>query len=81
MNITQPSYSSTKDISNINVTKQKFNKNNTIKFDENLPNYDEPRARVKEFYKFQPKVIDSFGEENTEKIFENDFDSEDKKEI
>ena len=57
MNITQPSYSSTKDISNINVTKQKFNKNNTIKFDENLPNYAEPWTRVKEFYKIQPKLL------------------------
>ena len=34
INRTQPSYSSTIDISNINVTKQKFNKNNTIKFDK-----------------------------------------------
>ena len=81
INRTQPSYSSTIDISNINPTKQKFNKNNTIKFDKNLLNYAEPRTRVKEFHKIQPKVIDSFfAEENIENIFENDFDNEDKKE-
>ena len=81
INRTQPSYSSTIDISNINVTKQKFNKNNTIKFDKNLLNYAEPRTKVKEFHKIQPKVIDSFfAEENIENIFENDFDNEDKKE-
>ena len=81
INRTQPSYSSTIDISNINVTKQKFNKNNTIKFDKNLLNYAEPRTRVKEFHKIQPKVIDSFfAEENMENLFENNFDNEDKKE-
>ena len=81
INRTQPSYSSTIDISNINVTKQKFNKNNTIKFDKNLLNYAEPRTKVKEFHKIQPKVIDSFfAEENIENLFENDFDNEDKKE-
>jgi Dullard-like phosphatase family protein len=80
INRTQPSYSSTIDISNINVTKQKFNKNNTIKFDKNLLNFAESRTKVKEFYKIQPKIIDSFfldDEDNIEGFFENENKNED----
>ena len=81
INKTQPSSLSTIDISNINQTKQKFNKNNTIKLDKNLLNYAEPRTKVKEFHKIQPKIIDSFfSEENIENIFENESNNEDKNE-
>ena len=47
INRTQPSYNSTVDISNIYSTKQKYNKNNTIKFDKNLLNFAESRTKVK----------------------------------
>ena len=80
INRTQPSYNSTVDISNIYSTKQKYNKNNTIKFDKNLLNFAESRTKVKEFYKIQPKIIDSFfldDEDNIEGFFENENKNED----
>ena len=80
INRTQPSYNSTVDISNIYSTKQKYNKNNTIKFDKNLLNFAESRTKVKEFYKIQPKIIDSFfldDEDNMEGFFENENKNED----
>ena len=80
INKTQPSYNSTADISNIYSTKQKYNKNNTIKFDKNLLNFAESRTKVKEFYKIQPKIIDSFfldDEDNMEGFFENENKNED----
>ena len=80
INKTQPSYNSTADISNIYSTKQKYNKNNTIKFDKNLLNFAESRTKVKEFYKIQPKIIDSFfldDEDNIEGFFENENKNED----
>ena len=82
MNKTRPSNSST-DISNINLTKQRFNKNNTIKLDKNLLNYAEERTKIKEFHKIEPKVIDSFLLDNGDSIehfFECDLNEEDKKE-
>ena len=78
-----PSNNSTVDISNVNQTKKKFNKNNTIKFDKNLINFAEPRTKVKEFHKIQPKVIDSFfldNEDNMDIFFENDINNESVKE-
>ena len=82
MNKTRPSNSST-DISNINLTKQRFNKNNTIKLDKNLLNYAEERTKIKEFHKIEPKVIDSFFLDNGDSIehfFECDLNEEEKKE-
>ena len=51
------SNSSTIDISNF--TKQKYLKNNTIKVDKIFLNCAEPRTKVTEFHKIQPKIIDS----------------------
>ena len=82
INKTRPSNSSTVDISNINLTKQRFNKNNTIKLDKNLLNYAEERTKIKEFYKIQPKVIDSFFLDDgdcIENLFECDLNEEEKK--
>ena len=83
INKTQNSNSSTIDLSNINSTKQKFNKNNTIKLDKNILNYAEPRTKVKEFHKIQPKIIDSFFSDDTndmKEFFENDLNKENKNE-
>ena len=83
INKTTPSNSSTVDISNINLTKQRFNKNNTIKLDKNIVNYTEERTKIKEFHKIQPKVIESFlldDGEYLENFFESDLNEDDKKE-
>ena len=79
INKTQPSYNSTTDVSNLYFTKQKCNKNNTIKLDKNILNYAESRIKVKEFFKIQPKIIDSFfseDEDNIEGFFENENKNE-----
>jgi len=55
----QPSKSNSSTIDISNFTKQRCLKNNTIKFDKTLLNYAEPRTKVTEFYKIQPKIIDS----------------------
>ena len=78
-----PSSNSTIDISNINQTKKKFNKNNTIKFDKSLINFAEPRTKAIEFHKIEPKVIDSFfldNEDNMNSFFDNDINKESIKE-
>ena len=76
--ISKKSNTSTIDISKIN-TKQKLNKNNTIKLDKTLLNYAEPRTKVKEFHKIQPKIIDSFTvdtQDNMDSFFENEINNE-----
>ena len=81
INKTRPSNSST-DISNINLTKQRFNKNNTIKLDKNLFNYAEERTKIKEFHKIQPKIIDSFFLDDgdyVENFLENGLNEEEEK--
>ena len=78
INKNQQSSTSTIDISKIN-TKQKLNKNNTIKLDKTLLNYAEPRTKVKEFHKIQPKIIDSFivdTQDNMDSFFENELNNE-----
>ena len=59
MTKSQPSKSNSSTIDISNFTKQKYLKNNTIKFDKTLLNYAEPRTKVAEFHKIQPKIIDS----------------------
>ena len=44
--------------------KPKFHKNISFKVDKKLLNFAEPRTKVKEFYKIQPKTIDSFSLDN-----------------
>ena len=45
--------------SNTYPKKPKFHKNISFKVDKKLLNFAEPRTKVKEFYKIQPKTIDS----------------------
>ena len=75
--------SSTMDISNMNFSsKNKFNKNNTIKLDKTLLNYAEQRTKVKEFHKIQPKIIDSLmpdTPDNINNFFENENNNKDNK--
>ena len=47
----------TNDFSEILPKRHKIIKNSSFKLDKNLL---EPRAKVKEFYKIQPKILDSF---------------------
>ena len=71
------SNTSTSDISNIFKGKQKFNKNNTIKLDKNILFFAETNARIQEFHKINPKVIESITIDNldnsndTETVREN----------
>ena len=74
----QSSNISTLAISDIN-TKKRFNKNNSIKLDKTLLNYAEPRTKLKEFHKIQPKIIDSFisdSVDNIDTFFENEYNQE-----
>ena len=59
MTKSQPSKSNSSTIDISNFTKQKYLKNNTIKVDKILLNCAEPRTKVTEFFKIQPKIIDS----------------------
>ena len=61
---TIPSTTSTADITNVKKTKQKFNKNNTIKLDKNILIFAEPRTKIQAFHKINPKVIDSITIDN-----------------
>ena len=63
-NKTLHSNTSTADITNIQKAKQKFNKNNTIKFDKNILFFAEPRTKIQEFHKIKPKVIESITIDN-----------------
>ena len=71
------SNTSTSDISNLFKGKQKFNKNNTIKLDKNILFFAETNARIQEFHKINPKVIESITIDNldnsndTETVREN----------
>ena len=60
--------------SNPSPIKTKVHKSISFKVDKNIINYAEPRAKVKEFHKIQPKIIESliFDNENMESFFEND---------
>ena len=61
---------STSDISKIFVSiKNNKNKNKSFKIDKKILTYAEPRTKVKEFHKIQPKIIESF-------ISDNNFDLE-----
>jgi hypothetical protein len=55
----QPSKSNSSTIDISNFTKQKYLKSNTIKLDKALLNCAEPRTKITEFHKIQPKIIDS----------------------
>ena len=58
------SNTSTADITNKLKTKQQFNKNNTIKLDKNILIFAEPRTKIQEFHKINPKVIESITIDN-----------------
>ena len=61
---------STSDLSKIFASvKNNKNKNKSFKIDKKILSYAEPRTKVKEFHKIQPKIIDSF-------IADNNFDLE-----
>ena len=62
---------STSDISKIFCQKKMINnnKNKSFKIDKKILSYAEPRTKVKEFHKIEPKIIDSF-------ISNNNFDLE-----
>ena len=62
------SNTSTSDISNIFKGKQKFNKNNTIKLDKNILFFAETNARIQEFHKINPKIIESITIDNLDNI-------------
>ena len=55
---------STADITNKYKAKQQFNKNNTIKLDKNILFFAEPRTKIQEFHKINPKVIESITIDN-----------------
>ena len=81
------SNTSTDDIANTYKAKQKFNKNNTIKLDKSILFFAESKARIQEFHKIKPKVIESITIDNldnnnneVETIREN-FNNIDKKNI
>ena len=64
-NKSQHSDTSTNDITNLLKAKQQqFNKNNTIKLDKNILFFAEPRAKIQQFHKMNPKVIDSITIDN-----------------
>ena len=69
---------STSDYSQIYPIKPKLNKNYSFKFDKNILNYAEPRTKVKQFHKIQPKIIDSFiiDNDNINSFFENEDNNE-----
>ena len=69
---------STSDYSQIYPMKPKLHKNYSFKFDKNILNYAEPRAKVKQFHKIQPKIIDSFivDNDNINSFFENEDNNE-----
>ena len=76
----QSNLSTTNEIS-IYPNKQKLRKNISFKLDKNILNYAEPRTKVKEFHKIQPKILDNediafFNNEN-EKII-NDKNNKNK---
>ena len=78
-NKTHQSNISTSDYSQIYPGKSKLNKNYSFKLDKNILNYAEPRAKVKQFHKIQPKIIDSFIVDNDNiKTF---YETEDNNEI
>ena len=53
--------SSTSDISKIFTQNNliKFNKNKSFKIDKKILSYAEPRTKIKEFHKIQPKILES----------------------
>jgi hypothetical protein len=55
---------SSTDITNKYKAKQQFNKNNTIKLDKNILIFAEPRTKIQEFHKINPKVIESITIDN-----------------
>lgn len=59
-NKTHQSNMSSTDYSQIYQTKTKLHKNASFKLDKKLLEYAEPRTKIKEFHKIQPKIIDSF---------------------
>ena len=67
------SNTSTSDITNAIKSKQKFNKNNTIKLDKNILFFAEPRAKIQEFHKINPKIIESIAIDNLDNI--NDLET------
>ena len=56
---------STSDISKIFSQKKMKNKNKSFKIDKEILSYAEPRTKIKQFYKIQPKVLDSYISENS----------------
>ena len=73
-NKTHQSNISSTDVSQIYPIKAKLLKNASFKLDKKLLNYAEPRAKIKEFHKIEPKLIDSFiiDTENLDSFFEKD---------
>ena len=63
---------STADITYKYKLKQKFSKNNTIKFDKNILEFAEPRTKIEEFHKINPKVIESVTIENLDNFFDKE---------
>ena len=59
-NKTHQSNMSSTDYSQIYQTKTKLNKKASFKLDKKLLEYAEPRTKIKEFHKIQPKILDSF---------------------
>ena len=55
---------SSTDITDKYKAKQQFNKNNTIKLDKNILIFAEPRTKIQEFHKINPKVIESITIDN-----------------
>ena len=81
INKTHQSNISSTDVSQVYPIKAKLLKNTSFKLDKKLLSYAEPRAKIKEFHKIQPKLIDSFiiDIDNLDSFFEKE-DNE-KKEI
>jgi Dullard-like phosphatase family protein len=64
--------------SNIYPVKPKMHKNLSFKVDKNILIYAEPRTKIKEFYKIQPKINDSIiDNENIDSFFDNDNNNND----
>ena len=55
----QSNISTTNDNTSIYQLKQKLHKNISFKLDKRILNFAEPRTKVKEFHKIQPKILDN----------------------
>ena len=71
---THQSNISSSDSSKLYPIRIKLHKNVSLKLDKKILNYAEPRTKVKEFHKIQPKIIDNsiLDVENFNSFFEND---------